>query len=185
MIAAGTAGGHVNVLRRELEAGVNTTTTASAQAVYDLLADLSSHQVWGGDNQSETARLVAISAPPGPAIVGTEFSSTGTDPMGEFHDRSVVTEASRPAVFEFVTEAHLLTKKGATADWTNVHRYEITPRDSGCRVTYTIRIVRISALPGLLAIFNIPVLSSLGMKAAAKVARKGLTNLVAMAEGDD
>ena len=85
---------------------------ASAEAVYDTLADLRSHFEWGGERQGKKTRLLSIEAPEGPAVAGTEFETTGADPMGAFADRSVVTEASRPRAFEFVTEARLTTKKG-------------------------------------------------------------------------
>lgn len=171
-----------NALKHELEARTTRDSTASPERVYDLLADLESHRIWGGEKQSKKTRLVSIEAPAGAAVVGTEFATVGADPMGEFRDRSVVTEASRATVFEFVTEARLTTKKGKTADWTNVHRYEITPTDSGCRIDYSIRITRISELPGMLALFNVPGLSSLVMKAAAGVGKRGVTNLAALAE---
>ena len=98
---------------------------------------------------------LVIDAPEGPASVGTEFRSTGADAMGTFDDSSVVTEASRPRVFEFVTEARLSTKKGAVVEWTSGHRYKIEPANRGCRVSYTIRsespIAAASGLPVLIA----------------------------------
>jgi hypothetical protein len=102
--------------------------------------------------------------------------------MGRFTDHSVVTEATRPTEFEFVTEARFETKKGEVAEWTNVHRYELTPTAQGCRVAYTVRVTRISALPGMLKLFNVPVLSALARKASAGVGRRGVRNLVALAE---
>jgi hypothetical protein len=102
--------------------------------------------------------------------------------MGRFADRSVVTEAEPPRSFEFVTEARLTTKKGEIADWTNVHRYEITPTDDGCRIAYSLRISRISALPGMLGWFNLPVLGSIVTKAAASLPKRGLRNLADLAE---
>jgi hypothetical protein len=153
-----------------------------AEAVYDVLADLRTHLIWGGERQSKKTRLVSIDAPDGPAVVGTEFSTVGADPMGGFRDRSVVTEASRPELFEFVTEATLTTKKGRTADWTNVHRYEVISNGEGCRIAYTIRIARISALPGMLAMFNVPVVSGLAIKASKGVGRRGVRNLARLAE---
>ncbi len=176
----GSAG--ANALKRELESRVARDSTASPDDVYDLLADLQSHLVWGGEQQSKKTRIVSIEGPEGSAGVGTEFTTVGADPMGEFRDRSVVTEATRPGAFEFVTEARLTTKKGATADWTNVHRYEIAATPDGCRISYMVRIVRISALPGMLAGFNVPGISGLLMKAAAGVGRRGVRNLASMAE---
>ena len=127
-------------------------------------------------------RLLTIDAPPAPIGVGDEFVTTGADPMGGFTDRSVVTEATRPSAFEFVTEATLTTKKGASSVWTNVHRYELEPTAHGCRIAYTLRVTRISDLPGMLRVFNWPVLSSIGEHAASGLARKGAVNLAGLAE---
>lgn len=171
-----------NALKRELTATAEVTSSAPAEVVYDLLADVRSHLVWGGERQRSKTRLLSVDAPEGPARVGTEFRTEGADPMGRFADASVVTEADRPRVFEFVTEARLHTKKGAIADWTNVHRYELEPRGGGCRIRYSIRITRISELPGMLAMFNVSVLSTLAMSAAKGLSKRGLRNLAGLAE---
>lgn len=155
---------------------------APAEAVWELLADLRTHSQWGGEQQKSSTRILSIEAPDAVAGVGTEFETTGADPMGRFRDRSVVTEATRPSVFEFVTEASLETKKGKRSDWTVVHRYELTPAGEGSRIGYTVRITRMSELVGMLAIFNIPGLSALGLRASAGVGRRGIRNLAAMAE---
>jgi hypothetical protein len=123
-----------------------------------------------------------MDAPEGPASVGTEFRTEGIDPMGRFTDVSVVTGATRPSAFEFVTEAHLQTKKGMGVDWTNIHRYELAAEAEGCRIAYTVRIERISRLPGMLAMFNVPVLSAIARKGAEGLARRGVRNLARMAE---
>jgi hypothetical protein len=102
--------------------------------------------------------------------------------MGRFADTSVVTEASRPNLFEFVTEAKLSTKKGKVVEWTNVHRYEIAPHAGGCRISYTLRTVRISELPGSLAMFKVPGLRWLGLMISSSYARRGLRNLARLAE---
>ena len=171
-----------NALGRELSASVEHISSASADEVYDVLADLRSHAIWGGERQSESTQLLTIDAPESEAVVGTEFGSTGADPMGRFTDRSVVTSAIRPSVFEFVTEAELETKRGAHAVWTNVHRYELRPQGEGTTIAYTITIARISALPGIMRVFNVPGLSALAMKASTSVPRRGLQNLAQLAE---
>ncbi|HEY7754769.1 MAG TPA: SRPBCC family protein [Actinomycetota bacterium] len=176
-----TSGVRANALRRELVLTTEAPARVGAEQVFDVLADLRSHAVWSGERQRPKTRLLSIEAPEGPASVGTEFVSTGSDPSGRFTDRSVVTEASRPSVLEFVTEARLDTKHGAS-DWTLVHRYELTPASDGCRVGYTIRVTRMSALPGALRLFNVPVVSALLRAAATGVARRGVRNLVACAE---
>jgi hypothetical protein len=171
-----------NALKKELVVRVEATSRAAPETVYGSLADLSSHLVWAGERQSTKTRLLTIDAPPGPAVVGTEWHSTGSDPMGTFSDRSVVTEATPGKAFEFVTEAHLATKKGGASDWTGVERYELGPTGGGCRIVATSRITRMSALPGMVALFNIPVLRELGLKVSAKVSRRTVRNLARVAE---
>lgn len=172
----------VNALRRELSIMVAERCGVAPDAVWEVLADLRTHAEWGGERQSKTTRIVSIDAPGGPASVGVEFESTGADPMGRFHDRSVVTEATRPTTFEFVTEATLETKKGKSSDWTLIHRYELEPADGGSQIAYTVRITRISEFVGLLKVFEIPLLSRLAMKASAGVGQRGVRNLARMAE---
>jgi hypothetical protein len=172
-----------NVLKAEIVVRVDASVAAPAEVVYDLLADVGSHLEWGGTMQKKkTYRLLSIQAPEGPVSVGTEFTSSGADAMGTFNDTSVVTEATRPSLFEFVTEARLSTKKGTVVEWTLVHRYEIAFAEEGCTVSYTIRTVRISELPGALGLFNVPGLRALLTRVARSNVRRGFRNLVKMAE---
>ena len=167
---------------KELVVRIEEHSAATAEVVFGLLADLRSHLEWAGAMQGKKTRLVSLEAPEGPAKVGTEFETVGADPMGRFSDRSVVTEATSPAVFEFVTEARLETKKGVPVDWTVVHRYELSPEGTGCRIVCTDRVTRISALPGMLAIFRVPVLRGVGLKVSAAVTRRSIRNLARLAE---
>jgi hypothetical protein len=183
MRAAGIRG--ANALDRELIVRVEEGAGAPADAVYAVLSDLPTHLAWAGEWQSPHTRLLSIDAPEGRAGVGTEFHSTGTDPMGSFEDRSVVTEATPGRTLEFVTEARLLTKRGGHVDWTNVHRYELAPAPGGCRIVYTIRIARISQLVGMLVVFKVPGLRALALRASANVARRGVRNLARLAEQID
>ena len=175
--------GRANALNGELTVRLEESSQAPAEAVYDLLTDISSHLEWGGRAQpKKTYRLLSIDAPDGRATVGTEFASTGADGMGTFADSSVVTGATRPSLFEFVTEAKLTTKKRKVVEWTNVHRYELTPQSDGCRIVYTVRILRMSELPGALVVFKIPGLRALGLRIGGANSRKGLRNLARLAE---
>jgi hypothetical protein len=161
--------------------GFQGACTAPAEAVYDLLADLPSHLEWAGVKQSETTRLLTMDAPTGPAGVGTEFVTTGSDgKLARFADRSVVTEAIRPAVFEFVTESRREGKPG-THPWllTIVHRYEIDSDPLGCRVVYTEEITRIWGAPRP---FSMPGLRKVVYRIAAHYMRRGFDALLAMAE---
>jgi Polyketide cyclase / dehydrase and lipid transport len=172
-----------NALKGEIVVRLEQAVAAPAEVVYDLLADVGSHLEWGGAMQKKkTYRLLSIEAPERPASVGTEFSSSGADGMGTFNDTSVVTEATRPSLFEFVTEARLSTKKGRVVEWTLVHRYEIASREDGSTISYTIRTLRISELPGPLAMFNVPGLRAILTRVARSNVRRGLRNLVKMAE---
>lgn len=135
-------GGRANALGAELVVHLEEPSAAPPEVVYDLIADVRSHLEWAGRRQpKESFRLLFVEAPEGPASVGTEFESTGADPGGGFHDASVVTEATRPSLFEFVTEARQTTKKGAVVEWTNVHRHEVAGTGEGCRISYRLRIV--------------------------------------------
>jgi len=157
-------------------------TAAPPAVVYELLVDLRSHVVWGGEQQSAGFRLLTLEAPEGPAVAGTEFRSTGTDGKHRVnHDRSVVTEASSPAAFEFVTDSRSVrADDGATAmSSTVVHRYEIRSAVSGSDVTYTWQTAR---LEPVWAIFRIPVASWVILRIMRSMLRKGFTNLLAMAE---
>jgi uncharacterized protein YndB with AHSA1/START domain len=171
-----------NALPKELVVRVEARSAASPEAVYRVLADLSTHLVWAGERQGKRTRLLTIDAPAGTASVGTEWRSTGADPMGSFSDRSVVTEATPGEVFEFVTEARLTTKKGAISDWTQVERFELEPAGEGCRIVCTSRVTRISALPGSLRIFALGGLRRLALAASAKVSRRSVRNLAKVAQ---
>jgi hypothetical protein len=169
-------------LTREIVATIRTTCGASPEDVYAVLADVRTHAVWGGDRQSKKTRIVEIDVEQVPAVVGTEFTSVGTDPMGRFADRSVVTDADPGRLFGFVTQARLTTTKRAEVDWTVVHRYELSPTGDGSQITYTYRVARLSAVPGMLRLFNVPVLGGLLRKVSASVARRGVRQLVPYAE---
>jgi hypothetical protein len=174
----------VNRLRKRPAVGrLSEVCMAPAEGVYDLLADLSSHLAWGGRRRSKRSRLLSLDAPPGSAQVGTEFTSSGEDSVVRMIDGSVVTEATRPFTFEFVTEsAWELKRGGRRADCTIVHRYDVAPTTHGCRVTYAIRITRMSALPGPLATFRIPGLRWIAMRLSVGSLKGGFRNLLQMAE---
>lgn len=172
-----------NVLKgRELEGRVSASSRAPTGVVYELLVDLASHLEWGGTRRTGRSRLLSVDAPPGPAAVGTEFSSTGQDSMCRMNDRSVVTTTTPSSTFEFVTYSTCEFRRGKRADWTIVHRYDIEPDPAGSRITYTHRATQASALPGPLALFRAPVLRSIALAMSMAELRKGLRNLVVMAE---
>jgi hypothetical protein len=169
-----------NVLKNELTVTVREHARVPSQTVYDVLANLPGHPGWGG---AEASTLLSMNAPAGQAAAGTEFTSTAEDNRCRMRDSSVVTEAVRPSRFERVTESALESKKtGKPADWLLVHRYEIVPDGNQSDVTYSCRLVRASALPGVLAIYGIPVLRSLASFEWARASSAGLRRLIAAAE---
>lgn len=174
--------GRANALKGELTIRMEESCRAPAETVYDLLADIPGHLEWAGRQQKGNYRLLSIDASEPTARVGTEWVSTGADAMGTFADSSVVTEATRPSLFEFVTEAKLSTKRNTVVEWTTVHRYEITPLDNGCSIAYTFRTVRMSELPGALMAFNIPGLRAIGLRIGGSNLRRGFRNLARLAE---
>ncbi len=156
------------------------SSQAPAEAIYDLLADLGSHLEWAGRRQLETTRLLTMEAPSGPAAVGTEFVSTGSDgKVARWSDRSVVTEATRPEVFEFVTEGRREGKPGSRP-WlsTAVHRYELAPEGNGCRVTYTEDLTRLAGAPRITFARGI---NRIVFRVSAKYMRRGFQGLLALA----
>ncbi|MEW9873133.1 hypothetical protein [Arthrobacter sp. HS15c] len=169
-----------NVLKREVTVTVREHSTAPATLLFDVLADLPRHPVWGG---AEASTLLSMEAPQGQATAGTEFTSTAEDAICRMRDSSVVTEAVRPSTFERVTESALESKRdGTPADWLLVHRYDIRADGSQSDISYTCRLVRATALPGLLVMFGTPVLRSLAVREWTRASRAGLRRLVAAAE---
>ena len=157
------------------------SSRAPAEAVYDVLADIQSHLEWAGQRQAEKTRLLTLDAPAAPAGVGVEFFTTGSDgKVARWSDRSVVTEATRPEAFEFVTEGRREGKPGSRS-WlsTAVHRYSITPEDGGCRVTYTEDLTRLEGAPRILLT---RVVSSIMFRVSNKFMRRGFDALLALAE---
>jgi polyketide cyclase/dehydrase/lipid transport protein len=161
---------------------ISRLSNASPEAVYDLLADLSSHLEWAGIRQTRDFRLMSLEAPPGPATVGTTFTSTGVIPMSRrsWSDRSTVTVAERPSKFEITTQARAGGRHAMTAVYR--HRYEISPAAGGSRVTYTLTQLSIAdpmlrwALPGMrrMTWLMTPMYSG-----------RGLRNLLALAQERD
>jgi hypothetical protein len=158
------------------------TCQAPPGVVYSLLSDLQSHLVWGGQHQRSFFRLLSLDAPPGSARRGTEFSSRGSIPGSkrQFVDHSKVTEATENSVFAFTTNATVPSggSGGMQAEFTN--RYELTPLDQGCRVTYTFTQESVSH-PMLR--LSLPVVRSMTWKMGMPfMMKRGFDNLLRLAE---
>jgi Polyketide cyclase / dehydrase and lipid transport len=118
----------------EYSGSASVHCAAPPQVVYELLADLRTHVVWGGQTNRMHQRLLTMECPDGPATVGTVFRSVGYTSHGLWHDRSEVTVASPPSVFEFTTRGTMQTKPPFHGAW--VHRYEVQPDGAGSTITY-------------------------------------------------
>ncbi|MGH9197490.1 MAG: hypothetical protein ACRD1T_17325, partial [Acidimicrobiia bacterium] len=92
-----------------------------------------------------------MDGPPPPLEAGMDFKSTGGDNFGTWSDHSIITETTRPSVFEFVTDGKMTYRKEGREPWraTNVSRYEINPTDIGSRIVYSFRSVRASNAPAV------------------------------------
>ena len=160
-----------------------TQTSASSKAapdvVYDTIADLRNHLDWSGERaSSDTFKLLSMDAPPGAAAVGTTFTSSGAADNGTFHDRSVVTEASRPTSFVIETDAHLDRTRGRPWDAHFSHRYVVAPEGDGSRITYTETVERVNYVPYWLQPWARPIFKVYVNRAD----RKQLENLARLAE---
>ncbi|HTG47989.1 MAG TPA: SRPBCC family protein [Actinomycetota bacterium] len=116
---------------------VTVRTTATPEAVYEVLADLRTHRTWAGeDAPRKDFRLLTLEAPDRPAIAGDRFSSTGANSVGSFSDRSVVMVADPGRRFGHDTEATLVRKHRPTWNARFTHRYTIRPTDDGAAIDY-------------------------------------------------
>jgi hypothetical protein len=98
---------------RPLRTQTSAISKAAQEVVYDTISDLRAHLEWSGERaSSDTFKLLALDGPQGTAAVGTTFTSSGAAENGTFHDRSVVTEASRPTRFTIETDSRLDRKRG-------------------------------------------------------------------------
>lgn len=160
---------------------VSQRASVAPSRIFATLADLSTHTTWAGSmHGKKNFGLRSLVASASPAVVGTEFRSTGADPMGSFTDRSVVTEATSPSVFEFVTEGHLEPKKQGKrgCDTRITHRFEIEPAGTGTSVTYRLHISRWTNAP---AVLRAAVLRPIARLATNSYAKKMLRNLTTYA----
>jgi hypothetical protein len=132
----------------EFRTQTSVTSEAPPQVVYDTIAGLRAHLEWSGERaSSDNFKLLALEAPEGPATVGATFTSTGAADNGTFHDRSVVTEASRPDRFVIETDSRLDRKRGKPWEVHFSHRYDVRPEGDGSRIVYTETVKRVNYVP--------------------------------------
>jgi hypothetical protein len=127
---------------------LDASCDASPAAVYDVLADLSTHLDWAGARQHRGFRLLSVHGT-GPLELGTEFTSVGSIPMARsrWENQNEVVEARRPEVLEFQTEAVAVWRSGERTEAVYEHRYETVPEGTGSHVTYRLRQTAIESPP--------------------------------------
>jgi hypothetical protein len=157
----------------------SVTSTASPEAIYDVIADLGNHLVWSGERaEDEGFKMLSLEAPDGTATVGTTFTSTGTAGKDTFHDRSVVTDASRPHVFVIETDASMERRSAETWEAHFSHRYDIRHEGDGSRIVYTETVERVNYVPYWLK----PGIRTIFRPWVNRADRKQLRNLARLAE---
>jgi hypothetical protein len=164
---------------RPFRTQTSATSAASPEVVYDTIADLRAHLEWSGERaSSDTFKLLELDAPAGTATVGTTFTSSGAADNGTFHDRSVITEASRPDRFTIETDSRLDRTRGETWEAHFSHRYDIESEGSGSKIVYTETVERANYTPYWLHPLVRPIFRPLVNRAD----RKQLQNLARVAE---
>lgn len=134
-----------------------------------MVADLRTHLEWAGEQApSDTFKLLSLDGSDGPAAVGSVFDSTGANDNGTFHDRSTVTETSRPTRFAFETDARLERKHRRSWEVHFSHRYDIAPEGEGSRIIYTDTISELNYVPYWLQAWFRPVARRLILSADTK-----------------
>jgi hypothetical protein len=158
------------------------SSKAAPNVIYEILADPSTHLEWAGKQAPrQDFRLLTLDAPKGTASVGTRFVSTGANSKNgsaTFHDESVVTEATSPSLFAFVTESHLERKNKETWEVRFVHQYEVQPDGAGSQITYRASVYPVNYRPYWLH----PLMRPMTRKMVQIFTTKHLSNLSRIAE---
>jgi hypothetical protein len=158
---------------------VSVLSTASPEAVYDVLSDLRTHLDWAGEQAPDKAfRLLTMDAPSRPVTVGDRFSSSGANVNGTFHDRSTVVQAERGARFGFDNESTLERKHGRTWQARFGHRYALGRSGDGAVISYACEVRPQNYVPYWLRPGMRPVTRVMVQRAM----RRNLANLAEMAE---
>ena len=167
--------------RASYEMVLDASCHASPAAVYDVLANLSTHLDWAGKRQHRGFRLLSLQGS-GPLEVGTEFTSVGSIPMAwtRWENHNEVVEARRPEVLEFHTEAVAVWRSGERTEAVYEHRYEIVPDGTGSRVVYRLRQTAIENPPRRM---RLPMMRTMTHRVMIPwFCRRGFTNLLRSAE---
>jgi hypothetical protein len=159
---------------------VSVPSKATPEAVYAVLADLTTHMVWtGGQAPDKRMRLLSLDAPSREATVGDRFTSTGANILSmRFHDSSQVVDAQPAASFGFDTDSRLERKHRPAwlARFTN--RYTITPTPDGATIGYVCEVWPQNYIPWWLS----PLVRPMTRISVPHAMGKNMENLAHMAE---
>lgn len=122
---------------------------APPEVTFAVLADPRTHLEWSGAQAPNASfKLLTLDAPAGGVRTGTSFTSTGANGMGmTFHDDSVITELTPPAVFAFRTQSQLTRRHRPTWRARFEHRYEVSADAGGSRVDYRAEVYPLNYRP--------------------------------------
>jgi hypothetical protein len=166
-------------LREALRFHSTAASSASPQAVYDVLADLRTHLSWGGPGSANDSQcLISVDAPPGLATVGTSFTSTGRAGKDTFHDRSTVTTAVPGQRFGFSTQSRLERRRKAAWQAVFTHDFQLTSTATGSALSYTCAVHPVNYVPYWLQ----PGLKVLTRAMVTRIMTKNVRSLVRLAE---
>ncbi len=159
--------------RVDWSARVSGRCQAPPEAVYDRVADLRTHPEWNRPERPGAKGMLSMDAPDGPARVDEEFRSTGLEMEGTWRDQSVVTQAERPRLLEYVTTGRAVAKSGRqSAALTAVYRYEMKPAGSGSSVSLSVHITEFAGeMNGMMAV---PGLRQIALLMTRWMLRRGL-----------
>jgi len=155
------------------------TSSASPQALYDAIADVSSHLSWGGPGSASKGNaLISLDAPAGLATTGTTFTSTGKAGKDTFHDRSTVVTATPGRRFTFTTEARLERQRKQAWLVTFTHDFQLSPAPGGSTLAYSCAVRPTNYLPYWLH----PAMKPMTRLVMQRIIRRNIGTLARLAE---
>jgi hypothetical protein len=156
---------------------------APPETVYGTLANLRSALIWTGEQMPKSFRVVRLDAPAGEATEGTEWTSEGLDPSGQWDDRSIVVNAEPPRQFVYRTSSVFTWKGGKRSTAEVKHAWDIAPRSTGSTVSYVFLGTGLRPMKAPWNfLFATPGLRQLGMAMIKSRAGKAFANLIRLAE---
>jgi len=109
-------------------------TSLGPDVLFDLLADPQGCVTW--HEHPKGFVVEAVDSPPGVALMGTRFTTTGMIGGVPFTSETVVTEAVRPFRYAMRSETRILHPRAVLLSAVAVQRYAIKPERDGSAVGY-------------------------------------------------